>query len=360
MNLSFSSETNLPAIQPHTSVHPLPTVVSIRDLDFIWPTNIALQNALRAGCTAMPTDLLTAITSQAETAIVGKAPQTPALPTVNGEKRLPPRRRLQKEWSTNIDKAAGSAFLNTQPDNVHRTARIYACRGSGSASWLCPIATHLRDIWFSNAEFLVASRLRLGLQITSDKVKCAFCETEDDSYGTHILACSRGGVRHKMHTTLRKAVHLVAGHAHAQPRAEVLVPGTLQDRVDILLSLGGKTIGVDVSITFPLAGSNFRLAASKPDAQLEAVADMKERKYAQHCRAAGYHFVPLVCDTYGSIEPRGAALVRSLAHAWGKRCDVHMSRASQVVTQWISVQTVKAAARQLLEGSRLEDLPYCG
>ena len=187
-----------------------------------------------------------------------------------------------------------------------------------------PVAPHLilRD-----ADFVSNLRHRLGTQ-PDPAVAAAYtcpCGARVQPADTdHCMPCLLSqGVRTFRHNLLGKAWRHIMCKAGLASTAEPPIrnlPGAqataAADRAgargDILLSIDGRMIVADVSVTHPTCTSYVAGAAQSAGSAAEKREKEKERKY-ESADPRGYRFVPLVVESYGRLGTKAMSFLNELA-----------------------------------------------
>ena len=107
---------------------------------------------------------------------------------------------------------------------------------------------HLRS-----QEFVVAAKLRLGMDVYKVAGPCPACQWPGDQLGDHSMCCGSGGERISRHNALRDALYATAVSAALGPTREgrFLLPGGDRRPADILIPnwTRGKDSALDVTVT---------------------------------------------------------------------------------------------------------------
>ena len=74
-------------------------------------------------------------------------------------------------------------------NNYHK-ARINGCKAHGASLWMQ--ANPLPYSKLTNDEFMIISRIWLGIEICDDEVDCKYCNTRMDKFGAHAMTCKHG------------------------------------------------------------------------------------------------------------------------------------------------------------------------
>ena len=98
---------------------------------------------------------------------------------------------------------------------------------------LTALGLHLRP-----AEFVLASKYRLGLDVYSKTAPCPACLRLSDTKGDHAMSCGTGGERIARHNHLRDALFEMAVSAVMAPTKEgrFLLPGDDRRPADVFIS----------------------------------------------------------------------------------------------------------------------------
>jgi hypothetical protein len=159
-----------------------------------------------------------------------------------------------------------------------------------------------------------------------------------DVFGYHSVTC---GNKYAIHNTLRDVVKNLFGDALMEPKLEPhAFPDAPGRRGDVIITLRGRNthqrIVVDVSVVSPFAVANFGRAIAQPGGAASKAAEDKIRSYGSLPEGGGVELVPVCADSLGAFNEAGFALLKKAAATWGKRFDVHPSRAIPLTLSVIS------------------------
>ena len=202
------------------------------------------------------------------------------------------------------------------------------------------------------AEFVVAVKFRLGLNIYDKAGKCPSCDKESDELGDHGMVCGTGGERISRHNALRDAIFDTAASAGLAPLKEerALLPGNNRRPADILLRhwCGGKDAALDVTITLPLKSDNRAGAALTPGHAASVTFENKMRGAAELCRAEGLAFVPIVAESLGGFHPVAIEQLKRIASALARHTAQEESEAIHHLLSRCSLLLQRGTASPLI------------
>lgn len=241
-------------------------------------------------------------------------------------------------------------------------ARIASNSAPQAASWIQPLilsgpagekmfaGRHALSPWFTDAQFSVLMRLRMGLPVASCDQPCSMCHHAHvaDQYGYHAMCCKGSGHRTKCHNTLRDyffsllSVGLLGPHkeAHCFPEHPTW-------RIDLLVG----NMACDVAITNPFRPEAVRAAAEFPGGAATAYEAVKHAKYGESARLNGLTLVPLVVDTLGAWGAASAPLFAILARALAERLELPYARVLAQVRQHINALHMRNVSNLLLRAT---------
>ena len=165
---------------------------------------------------------------------------------------------------------------------------------------------------------------------------------------TSSQSCSTGRERISRHNKLAKhlAKALKAAGMHAQTEArECFISednAGSKRPADVLSKDLDATAphgtAMDVGVTHPLIPGSLSRAATTQGSAAEKYAALKVAKSRVDCRAKGYAFMPLVCETFGTWSAEALQTIRTI----GERMDVRLNKrrgtSTRQLLQQLSVQ----------------------
>ena len=211
-------------------------------------------------------------------------------------------------------------------------------------SWMWSLSRH-RGPKLSNAEFVEAIRIRLGVAGPAEPVACTLCGGVFDSAGSHAACCAIAEATRGHHAA---AAHLHSTIQRCDPGAEKevsgLIPGTDLRPADVLTScIDGGLTALDIGIT-------------SPDAQYagsDCVQSMYERKVAKYARyqaaldRQNISYQPVVFSCYGRPHGRATAILRTLSKRVARRRGCSDARmVYQGLRKAMSVEIWRRVAKQ--------------
>jgi hypothetical protein len=230
--------------------------------------------------------------------------------------------KVQRHLSRAIEDAEADALLAAAgPAN---TARLQSIRGDKASAWL-----GVRDAdaspWLADAEFRVASRLRLGLPVRDGPCPCPHCGVYVAPTGYHMLVCRSG--KHSVHNAVRNRLHLLCceallpAHREGQPFA-AQGDEHARRRVDIVIGDGpdGRSLLLDVAVVSPFTtAAAIRQAGAAPGGAASLYEATKRGQYLGAVQPLVHNFVPIVADSFGSWGRSALPALSSLAGVFAQR-----------------------------------------
>ncbi len=227
---------------------------------------------------------------------------------------------LSQKTLTNMISEARHIRLLTQSDR-RGLARLQSCSAKHASSWIYGHPDATSDLWLSNAEFCVLLRTRLGMPIAAQSKVCNMCNKRTaDIFGDHSLSCMTGGLRNRLHNTLRDQLGNLVREALLSPAIEDMPFSSekhKRDRLDIVYSHMGRTKLLDIAVTHPLREGNISSATEEPGgAAAKYGQDVKINTYGPAVNlepqdtSRAMQLIPMVVDTFGAWCPN--ALISGL------------------------------------------------
>jgi hypothetical protein len=171
----------------------------------------------------------------------------------------------------------------------------------------------------TDADFVLAARLRLGAPLVDGPVLCALCGGHVDRTARHALCCATGtsttghnGVRDE----LLRLAHLADPAASSEPPGLITAHPALRP-ADVLTSAArsGGLSALDIGVVSPDA-------VGRGDDACEAMVRAKRARYAAslgQLAADGVAYQPVVFSCYGKPHPDASAVLSFMATAASRR-----------------------------------------
>ena len=224
----------------------------------------------------------------------------------------------QKALTLKVDLANQQLHSSSVTDLGEReVARMAALSLPHAGDWLnCPpipaLGLHLRA-----AEFVVATKFRLGMKIFDKDGACPACLKPSDSLGDHAVMCGTGGERIARHNFLRDALFETAASAGLAPSKEgrALLPGNQRRPADVLIPhwSGGRDGALDVTVTHPLQDLTRAGEAAQAGHALTVAYDKKMKGASEQCSQQGLAFIPIVAESFGGWHQVAQEQIKKLA-----------------------------------------------
>jgi hypothetical protein len=229
--------------------------------------------------------------------------------------------KVQRHLSHAIEDLAADALLAAAAPAA--AARLQSTRRDNASGWLAVCDTEA-GAWLSDAEFRIASRLRLGLPVRDGPCFCPSCDTQVEADGYHMLACKSG--KHRVHNAVRDRLHqlcceaLLPAHREGRPFASQGEPHA-DRRIDVVVPSGpdGRALLLDVAVTSPFTASSVAHAANAPGGAATSYERVKLAQYAGAIQPQVHNFVPVVLDSLGAWGRTAIPTLRYLAGAYAQR-----------------------------------------
>ena len=163
--------------------------------------------------------------------------------------------QTQKMLSKRID-SHNLLHLKSQLVDERERARLESLGLPYAGAWLVAPPIRALGLHLQPEEFVMATKLRLGIAMFSSDSPCPACQRPSDVQGDHALCCSHWGERITRHNLLRDHLHDLAASACLSPVKEGrhLLPGANRRPADILIHSwdGGCDAALDVTVVHPL------------------------------------------------------------------------------------------------------------
>ena len=203
-----------------------------------------------------------------------------------------------------------------------------------------PLGLHLRG-----SEFILAIKMRLGMEVFSSPGPCPACGSHSDQLGDHALCCGTDGTRISRHNALRDTLHAtaVAAGIGATKESKHLLPGSSRKPADVLLPFwtGGKDTAWDVTVVHPLQATMVARAATTPGYGAQEAFTRKWRGAGEQCLREGIVFVPLALESLGGWHEAAVREVKKLGGALARNTGAEESVAVRHLFQRLSILLVK-------------------
>jgi hypothetical protein len=224
--------------------------------------------------------------------------------------------QLQHKFMEPHYEAARVAFsqsLLVLPNAAARFAQYTSvCGQEAGAAVLAAPKTPALTFLPQEYRIMLRRRFHLNLLQISDGLRCN-CSSHPviDRKGRHVVTvCRQGQGRHIIHDGFKQELASFCKYAQIYVRQE---PNDVYRGIDAdnnrrpdleVKGLLERGIYGDVSITEPVTPTLTINEAKKPLRAAKATEQKKNHRYAAISQEAGYHFYPLVLETYGSWGPR--------------------------------------------------------
>jgi hypothetical protein len=245
-------------------------------------------------------------------------------------------------------------------------ARIVSCTSERASLWLTAKPGRCGQT-LSNDHCIMAIRQRIGAPLFRDLPPVCSCGDRIDHphQYAHFHWCRKVKapavtLRHNhvatTLNTLAKLAGLTTRVECTQPTYSAVLNRTRKLRPDLLLIGGSATNFVDVAVCHPTAP--YRVAKGllprhDKDTTLHAInalADLKTRKYRHLATQYQATFLPFVCDVYGAMGPGAHELLRwmiseaSRAGSFTSAADLRLFRSALYTRVSIAIQRATAIA----------------
>jgi hypothetical protein len=222
--------------------------------------------------------------------------------------------------------------LRLDPDQQARCLSSSGTAATRFATHFTPSTEHK----VSDAAFLAALRTRIGLAplpapllYKSDIPITCQCDIPNIHIYDHALLCprSKGDAKRTRHDAVKNVVveYLRAATAFVYPEPPGYTDNSAK-RPDIICRTPTLQVAIEVSVTHPLAAATRANAAIAQGYAGRVRSQEKMRKYAGICVTRGDVIIPLVAETYGTVNeeflefleilPRNSAHPERLHQSW--------------------------------------------
>lgn len=216
--------------------------------------------------------------------------------------------RSQKEVTAQIEEDIFDA-LQMEPD---QQARCLSGSGTGATRYATHFSTSMEHK-VSDAAFLAAVRTRIGLApfpatVLNNGDIPITCRCHIDaglSAHDHALLCprSKGDAKRVRHDAVKEVVveYLRSATAFVYPEPPDYIEGSAK-RPDVLCRTPTTQVAIEVSVTHPMNRAARHRASTEQGVAGHIRCAEKTRKYAAICAARGDYLVPLIVETFGTIN----------------------------------------------------------
>ena len=237
----------------------------------------------------------------------------------------------------------------------HDSSRLASLSSPHALAW-----TPGPSPWFrlSPTDFRAGIRVVLGIPLGASGYTCWDCMAPADVHGHHAVRCTQSGAHSRGHYSVVNTIRDIAQYCGISTMTEQVIPDTSHVTAlrpaDLLLSLEGKHLALDVTVVSPpLMPTPMATSLTGPtrvNAQMhymDAAAKVKTLKYSLPCSTAGWTFSPVTCDTFGAMHSAARELVQHLIRRL--RAEDHPSWATSpgtAVWRSVSAAIISRAAQQ--------------
>ena len=224
--------------------------------------------------------------------------------------------KLQSKLNSELEAVRLSSLLE-QADQSAR-ARLLSTSCREASAWIDALPS-TQQLTLSSEVFSlnVLMRLGLALPVTRGMSTCPNpkCSASVDPEGLHLLSCSKGPGRVRLHDGMVRAWHSMI--LSAGLRATVEQRGLYPDcrRPDIVVPdyCDGRELQLDFSATHPCLPTNLPHASRNRG----AAASRREQEKRRHYSDCSGLFEPLVCEHHGCWGAAASKLLRDLSRRAG-------------------------------------------
>jgi len=254
-------------------------------------------------------------------------------------------RQLQRKWSSMID--ARRIPIN---DPVKR-ARILSCAGSHLSTHPIILSGEKFE-WLNNARCSMIVRMRLGLPLFTSENICPFCRRHDsDIFGRHVLSCTHGGHRIRIHNETRDDLARIGSWALASTSTEAhCFPNAPSMRIDVLfraLTVGGCPTAADYALVSH-ATYNLAAAASAIGGAATEYESVKRATYGALAEEAGLYLAPMIQDVFGAWGATARSILAQLARRQADRSGQHRGTVAIMNARWLLSRLQRRVADLLM------------
>ena len=220
---------------------------------------------------------------------------------------------LQKCITAKAESHQRAIFTDTFSDEDK--ARVLSCSGKNAGAWLTALPSSDYGWSLSDEEFLIASRIRMGLAPHDRLPLVCSCGVSRGDIPTHCLSCvpPSGATVTFRHDLVKNVIAYwsrVAGAAvEIEPR-NLFVDSN--KRPDLLIQLGCSRYAIDNVISHPLAPSHVS-RAQHPLGTARYAETRKRRDYGRLVAGIGANFVPFACESFGAIGECASTFIKALS-----------------------------------------------
>ncbi len=205
----------------------------------------------------------------------------------------------QRCWDDEICSSLATSLSTSASANPVTKARLLACRGAGSGSWLHALPSANLGLRLSDDETRIAVGLRLGASLVLEH-SCV-CGSKVESDGHHGLACRKSSGRHLRHSLANDVIARALRSANTptilEPTGMLRGDGKRPDGVTMIPWSRGKALVWDFTCPDTLAPSHVRQTSVAAGSAAIAAESKKRSKYAE--LSVAHSFVPFAIETLG-------------------------------------------------------------
>ena len=239
--------------------------------------------------------------------------------------------------------------------DVQDLARLNSLQLPMAGAWVT--ALPLPENVIDPEAFRAVVRLRLGLVMYRDDVRCGQCAVSMDQYGIHALNCKHGGCTIRRHDRLRDLVGTLGSKAGLAPALEpkhIVLGGTKPADIFFPIGIGdGRARAVDCVVANPLASSHVQGAARAVGHAAVKHQSWKRDKHGKACRTAHISFSAFAAEVFGGLGPEAATLWRHLNKIAAERADGDKVLASAKWNERLAVCVQREVGATLLKRGAL-------
>jgi hypothetical protein len=223
--------------------------------------------------------------------------------------------KLQRKIARHVAKEEYAAMRSShlQRDEQEAAARVTSTAGLSASAFLLAEPTSQRTT-ITDAEFSLASKLRLGVTLDQQIQQRCSCSAAARVMASHVFACKHRGRGHInwRHNMVRDALYQVIMDVGASARREPCGLADDRSRPDLEVFIDGQCYLVDVTIRVPTALTYVR-AAAVPRQVLRQAERAKHARYDGMAQEAKAQMVPFVMDIFGGFGEEATKFLALLA-----------------------------------------------
>ncbi len=223
-----------------------------------------------------------------------------------------------------------------------------------AGEWLNAPPIQALDLHFSDREFSLAIRYRLGMEVLGREIICPACKVcTSDKFGHHAANCKKWGSVSKRHNSIRDIIFstMNSGGIGVEKEKAHLFDNSNERPGDIFVPhwIGLKSAAFDVTITNPLnvkGGNGTPMEEGVAAGQAE---ESKRKKYDVACNVAGIKFEPFALETYGAFGPNAKVLLNRISRFIARNKNQEKKTVKKRLAMRISVSLQRRMAKSFLE-----------